>query len=40
MNIKGREWWKVLMFHVLSVAEERDIKRLYSEVSITARPFL
>ncbi|CEO40748.1 GNAT family N-acetyltransferase [Photobacterium kishitanii] len=36
---QGQGVGKALMFHVLSVAEERDIKRLYSEVSITARPF-
>ncbi|PSV18865.1 GNAT family N-acetyltransferase [Photobacterium kishitanii] len=36
---QGRGVGKALMSHVLSMAEQRDIKRLYSEVSITARPF-
>jgi putative acetyltransferase len=30
---------RTLMTHVLSVGKERAIKRYYSEVSITARPF-
>ena len=36
---QGQGVGNVLMNHIFSVANERDIKRLYSEVSITARPF-
>ena len=36
---QGQGVGKALMSHVFSMAEQRGIKRLYSEVSITARPF-
>jgi putative acetyltransferase len=36
---QGQGVGKALMNHVLSVGKKRDIKRYYSEVSITARPF-
>ncbi|WP_406610962.1 N-acetyltransferase family protein [Agarivorans sp. JK6] len=36
---QGQGVGKALMSHVFSVAEQRGIQRLYSEVSITARPF-
>ncbi|MDN3701951.1 GNAT family N-acetyltransferase [Vibrio artabrorum] len=36
---QGQGVGKALMSHVLSMAEQRGIRRLYSEVSITARPF-
>ena len=36
---QGKGIGRKLMTHVLVLAKERGIKRLYSEVSITARPF-
>jgi len=36
---QGKGVGRTLMTHVLSVGRERNIKRYYSEVSITARPF-
>ncbi|ELE7133116.1 GNAT family N-acetyltransferase [Vibrio harveyi] len=36
---QGQGVGKALMSHVFSKAEQRGIRRLYSEVSITARPF-
>ena len=36
---QGHGIGRKLMNHVLSLAEKRDVSRLYSHVSITARPF-
>ncbi|MFQ3185655.1 MAG: putative acetyltransferase [Marinomonas primoryensis] len=36
---QGQGVGKALMNHVLRVGEQRKVKRFYSEVSITARPF-
>ena len=36
---QGKGIGRVLMTHVLSIGEKRNLKRFYSEVSITARPF-
>lgn len=36
---QGQGVGKALMNHIFSVGDKRDIKRYYSEVSITARPF-
>lgn len=36
---QGQGVGKALMNHVFSVAQQRGVKRFYSEVSITARPF-
>jgi len=36
---QGKGVGRALMTHVLSIGKERNIKRYYSEVSITARPF-
>jgi len=36
---QGKGIGRKLMTHVLNLAKERGLKRLYSEVSITARPF-
>jgi len=36
---QGKGVGRTLMTHVLSLGKERNVKRLYSEVSITARPF-
>ncbi|PJE54507.1 GNAT family N-acetyltransferase [Marinomonas sp. BSi20584] len=36
---QGQGFGRALMNHILSLADERDASRLYSHVSITARPF-
>ncbi len=36
---QGQGVGKALMNHVFSVGQQRGVKRFYSEVSITARPF-
>ena len=36
---QGQGIGRILMNHILALANERDVSRLYSHVSITARPF-
>jgi len=38
-EFQGRGVGKALMNHVFNVGKQKDIKRFYSHVSITARPF-